>query len=263
MKNEEVRFPTVRNAFFIVVATLLLTIVVGGIWGSSQSKGKILLFELLTLLPVLVFVFAKGFSFREIFRWRAVSGSLLLVSGFIGLGLSVVTDEMDRLIQMLIPVPEELQQAMREFMVFRSTGELIVLVIATVVIAGFAEEMLFRGFFQGALERVTDVTKAVLGTAFVFAFVHFNPWWLVEILILGVLLGVMVWRSGSIFPAVVVHGVYNASAIGLINSDASELEWYLVRGHISPIWVLLGLGCVVFGFRLFYWMTEKKDERDE
>jgi len=256
MKEEETRFPTVRNAFFIVVATLLLTLVGEVLWGSTQSKAKILLLEAMTLLPVLVYVFLRRLPFREVFRWRAVDGGLLLVSGFIGLGLSVVTDEMDRLIQMLLPMPEEIQKAMNELMIFDSTGELVVLIIATVVIAGFAEEMLFRGFFQGALERVTDVTKAVLSTAFVFAFVHFNPWWIIEILILGVLLGVMVWRSGSIFPGVVVHGIYNAAALGLINAEPSTLDWYVVRGHVSPVWILLSLVMIVFGFRVFYRLTE-------
>ena len=256
MHDEQGSFPTVRNAFFIVVVTLLLSILVEAFWGGSQSKWRVLLLETLTLVPVLVLVFVRRFSFREVFKWRAVDGRLLFLSGFIGLGMSIVTDEMDRMIQMLIPMPEKIQQAMHELMRIGSTEDLVVLVIATVVVAGFAEEMLFRGFFQGTLEHVTDVTKAVLSTAFVFAFVHFNPWWIVEILLLGVLLGVLVWRSGSVFPAVVVHGVYNGIALYLMNCDASRLDWYLVKGHVSPVWIVLGLGVIVWGFRLFYRLAE-------
>lgn len=225
-------------------------------WGESLNQGKILLIESLTLLPVLIFVLVKKFSFRETFRWRKVGGHLLFVSGIIGLGLGVVINEMDCLIQKFFPMPDELFQGMREVMMFHSLGEFLIMIFAVVFVAAFAEEMLFRGFFQGALEREMDVPRAVFVTSFVFAIVHFNPWWFVEIFLLGALLGVLVLRSGSIFPAVVVHAVNNAMAVFLMNSNNAFLDWYRFKGHVSPVWILLGLGCVVFGFRIFFGFTD-------
>ena len=256
-------FPTVRSGFIIVFATLLLMITVEGILGGSQSKEKLLLLESLTIAPVLGYVWIRKFSFRDVFRWHWVDPSLLLVSGLIGLGLTIVADELSRVIQIVLPIPEEVSKLMEAFLVFRSKGEFLIIVLAVVVIAGIAEEMLFRGFFQGTLERVTDVTKAVLITAFVFAFMHLNPWWLVELIIMGVLLGVLAWRSGSIFPSVVVHMVKNSLAVVFANTDTSRLDWYFVEGHISPVWVVLGLGCVVFGFWQFYRLTEKSGRGKE
>jgi len=249
--------PTARAIFLVLAGTFFLLIACELLWMGSTAKSKLLVLETLTLLPVFVFVLVRKYPFRETFRWQRVNGAVLLVSGVIGVGLSIVIDELDTLIQILIPMPEELYQAMREFLLFDTMGELAIIVVATVVVASFAEEMLFRGFFQGALEKMTDVTKAVLVTAFVFAFVHFNPWWFVEILILGVCLGVLVWRSGSIFPSVIVHGVNNALSVLLINTGSDTLGWYRFKGHVSPIWLILGLGCIVFGFRVFYGLTEK------
>ena len=248
--------PTVRDIFLVLAGTFFLLIASELLWMGSTAKSKLLVLEILTLLPVLVFVLMRKYPFRETFRWQRVNGSVLLVSGIIGVGLSIIIDELDTLIQTFIPMPEELYQAMKEFMLFDTVGELVLIIVATVVVASFAEEMLFRGFFQGVLEKMIDVTKAVLVTAFVFAFVHFNPWWFVEILILGVFLGVLVWRSGSIFPSVVVHGVNNVLAVLLINTGSDELGWYRFKGHVSPIWLILGLGCIVFGFRVFYGLTE-------
>lgn len=257
--EEKPLFQTLLRLFFIMTITFLLLIGVELIWGETQGKVKLLLLESLTLLPVLIYILIKRFSFRDVFRWHRVDGNILVVSGFIGLGLSFVTDELNRLIQMLIPMPEELFREIKQFLIFDSTGELFFIFVAVVVIASFTEEMLFRGFFQGSLERVTDATKAVMVTAFVFAFVHFNPWWFVEILILGVLLGVLVWRSGSVFPAVTVHAVYNTLAVVFVNTDEAKLGWYLTKGHVSPMWVVLGLGCIILGFRMFYRLTEEED----
>jgi membrane protease YdiL (CAAX protease family) len=256
VNEREKAFPTVRAAFLIVLATLSLIFTVDIVWSGSNSKGKMLLLESLTLAPVLGYVWIRKLSFREVFRWHSVPLRVLLVSGCIGLGLTVVTDELSRIVQMLLPMSEEIQQSMEAFLVFDSAGELLLVLFTVVVVAGFAEEMLFRGFFQGTLERVMDVTRAVLATAFVFAFVHFNPWWLVEVLILGVLLGVLTWRSGSIFPSVAVHMVKNGLAVVFMNADESRLGWFLMKDHVSPVWVVVGLGIVVFGFRMFYRMTE-------
>ena len=256
MRENSSTFPTVRDVSYVVVLTLLLSILLGILWRNFQGKAKILVLEAFVPVPALIFVFVKRFSFRDVFRLYKVNGRILVVSGFIGLGWSIVTDELDRLLQIILPMPERLWHLMKGFLIFHSTREMIILIIAVVFVAGFAEEMLFRGFFQGTFERATDVTKAVLISAFVFAVSHFNPWWVVEILIFGVLLGVLVWRSGSIFPGVVVHGVNNTLALVFVNTDVSKLNWYSFKGHVSPPWLVLGVVFIVFGFKIFYKLTE-------
>jgi len=253
---EEIHYPTRGQLFLVMFSTFLLIILLEIMWGESLNQGKILLIESLTLLPVLIFVLVKKFSFRETFRWRKVGGHLLFVSGIIGLGLGVVIDEVDCLIQIFFPMPDELFQGMKEVMMFHSLGEFLIMILAVIFVAAFAEEMLFRGFFQGSLERNMDVPRAVFVASFVFTLLHFNPWWFVEILILSLILGVLVLRSGSIFPSVVVHAVNNAMAVFLINTNPATLDWYRLKGHVSPVWIILGLGCVVFGFRIFYGLTE-------
>jgi len=257
VKENLLSFPTVRSAFYIIIITLLFSMLIGVVWVDLQGKIKILLLELFTIVPAVIFVFVKRLPFRDVFRLEKVKGTILLVSGFIGLGWSVVTDELDRLLQNFIPMPEKLWHLMKDFLIFHSRQEMVILIIAVVFVASFAEEMLFRGFFQGALERATDVTKAVLISAFVFAVSHFNPWWVVEILIFGVLLGVLAWRSESILPCVVVHGVNNTLALVFINMNVSQLRWYSFKGHVSPLWLFLGLGFIIFGFKIFYKLTKE------
>jgi membrane protease YdiL (CAAX protease family) len=170
--------------------------------------------------------------------------------------LTVITDELDRLIQSFIPIQKEIIQAMDELLTFHNAGEFLILFLATVIIASFAEEMLFRGFFQGTMERLTDVTKAVMSTALVFAVVHFNPWWFLEIVLFGVLIGVIVWKSGSIFPGIAVHALKNFLAMITTNAEPQNMSWYLLKEHVHPIWLILALGIIIIGFRLLYRFTE-------
>lgn len=262
MNSEETRLPTPRHLFFVLATTFLLVIFVELLWWESQSKFKLLVLELMVVIPVLLYVYRNRFSFRNIFRWYRVDNRILLVSGFIGLGLTVLADELDRIIQSFVPIQKELVEAMGDLLTFHNTGEFLILFAATVVIASFAEEMLFRGFFQGTMERLTDVTKAVMSTALVFAVVHFNPWWFLEILIFGVLIGVIVWKSGSIFPGVAVHALKNFLAMITTNTEPDRMSWYFLKGHVHPIWLVLALGMIIGGFRLLYKFTEKEsDER--
>jgi membrane protease YdiL (CAAX protease family) len=252
------QFPPVSHAFFIVFASIVFFTLLGQLWSDLSAKWEMVILETSVIIPVLIYIRIRKFSFRRIFRFHPVQGSVLLASGLIGLGLSVVTEEINRLVQFVLPMPETLAKSLEETLIFHSVSEFLVLILGVVIIAGFVEEMLFRGFFQGAMEQVTDVTRSVLITALVFTMIHFNPWWAVEILVLGVFLGVMTWRSNSIFPAVVVHCVNNGFSVFMLNISPDKLKWYHYKEHVSPVWIVLSIVLVYLGFRTYYQLTEKK-----
>ena len=256
MIGSDTRFPTIPHALLILFVTLFLSVAAEWAMGPINGKGQLLLFETLTIVPVLAYVFIRKLPFRDVFRFRRVDPSVILVSGVIGLGVGIVVDEVDRLIQAVFPMPEEIVQSVEALLVPDSSGEFVWILLGAVMAAGLFEEMLFRGFFQGVLERHTHRAKAVVATAFVFAFMHFNPWWFVQIMIMGVVLSLLTLRCGSIFPAVFVHMVNNAVAVVLLTTDASKLEWYFFKGHVSPLWLVLGMACILWGFRFVYRMTE-------
>jgi membrane protease YdiL (CAAX protease family) len=260
--QKDSQFPPVAHAFFIVFASILFFTLLGGLWDGLSPKWEMVILETSVIIPVLIYIRIRKYSFRRIFRLHPVKGTLLWVSALIGLGLSVVTEEINRLVQLVLPIPETLAKSLEETLVFHSVSEFLVLILGVVLIAGFVEEMLFRGFLQGAVEQVTDVTRSVLITALVFTMIHFNPWWAVEILVLGVFLGVMTWRSSSVFPAVVVHCVNNGFSVLMLNVDPLRLKWYYFKDHVSPVWIALSILLVYLGFRLFYQFTEKKSNKN-
>jgi uncharacterized protein len=244
--------PTVRDTSWVMLGTFLFLFIVPQLMNGVSNKLQMLILELLTVAPVLVFVIRKKFSVLETFRFRPIGWRVAAASLAIGAGLSVVTDEIDRLVEFILPMPEEIRRSLTDVMTAHSAADFALLVLAVVVAASIAEEMLFRGFLQGALERSMDVTKAVLLSAFIFTLLHFNPWWLIDILVAGVFLGVMSWKSRSLWPCVIVHAVNNGLGIVFVHVDESRMGWYLIGGHVSPIWVAAGVGIIYVGFRWFY-----------
>ncbi len=260
-------YPTKREAVLVLAITFLFLIIVSGFFSESIAAGRKegFLAEVFVIIPALLFVHKKGYSIKKVFRLNNVSTKIILLSLLIGMSFIILSEEFERIIRIFFPLPEvisELEFKMNELFKLDSTYDVILLFISGVLMAGFFEEMLFRGFLLYSLEKQMDITKAVLITALVFAFVHYIwiiwPWYMVHILFFGTILGVLSWKSNSIYPAVSVHILHNIISIYYPDEvDASNthlLEW---KGHISPFIVLLAAYFIVFGFKQFYKSCEE------
>ncbi|MBN2201276.1 CPBP family intramembrane metalloprotease [bacterium] len=249
------RFPRSRDVFAVVTATFLLYVGFTLAFGGSESKPVILLMEFSLIVPALLFTLLGHYPFRQVFRLSPVKPGLLAASVPLGLGVGILGDELDRMVQSVVPMPVHILQALKEFMTVDGFAEAALVVGMAVIAAGVVEEMLFRGFLQTSLERSGTPGKAIGATAAVFAFLHFNPWWTFQIFALGIVLGILAWRSRSIWPCVVIHALNNAVSMLFVNLDESRLQWYVYRDHVSPVCFIAGLILTYAGLRLFFRLT--------
>jgi membrane protease YdiL (CAAX protease family) len=74
---------------------------------------------------------------------------------------------------------------------------------------GFSEEMLFRGYAQRRLIERWGGWPAILITSAIFAIIHVAPHTVVFAFPVGIWLGLMAWRSGSVWPGVIAHAAVN------------------------------------------------------
>jgi membrane protease YdiL (CAAX protease family) len=93
-------------------------------------------------------------------------------------------------------------------------GGLVAALIAASVIAPVAEEVFFRGFLLGGLQRRLGAPLALTLSAVVFGLVHLNLPALIPVTFLGLLLGGLYLATGSLWPGIIAHGANNA--LGLI-----------------------------------------------
>lgn len=94
-------------------------------------------------------------------------------------------------------------------------GALAVIVLS-VVIAPLAEETMFRGvLYPGLRDRYNPVAAAIV-SALVFALFHGDPLVFVPIFVLGLMLAWITEMTRSIWPAILGHAAFNATAVVLL-----------------------------------------------
>jgi len=215
----------------------------------SRSKMILLFGEFSMILLPFFYLKIKQYSLKDIFRWNPIDNRLILTSIYLGIALSIVGDELDRIISVFIPPPDFLED-LAIMMKINSSGDFIVLVVGVVIIAAIVEESVFRGMLQMSLEKYSDVTKAVIYSSLVWTFIHGIIYWAIQIFLIGVVLGYLAWRTKSIIPSAICHAINNALALWQINSGESEsvYEW---QGHVSPLFLIPAIVFLVIGVKYF------------
>lgn len=95
-------------------------------------------------------------------------------------------------------------------------GGLVVLALVVVVGAPLAEELFFRGMLQRAVGRHLGTVATVAVTAIAFGISHFQPLQFPALAAFGVVLSLLVLRSGRLGPAMWAHAGFNATTIALL-----------------------------------------------
>ena len=199
------------------------------------------------LIPPIYFLSIKEQPIFESLRINIVPLKTIKNTVIFSSGVLIVFDTMDRIIHKFIPPPEYIID-LGEIMRPDSTLGYIFLFLAVVIVAPIGEEIVFRGFLQKFLEKYwKDITRAVLVTSLFFAMIHFNPFWTIQIYLLGVILGFLAWKTNSVIPSIVLHIINNGSAFILTNIGEGTMGFYLWKDNVSPIFILLAVFLIYKG----------------
>jgi sodium transport system permease protein len=95
------------------------------------------------------------------------------------------------------------------------------------------EELTFRGFILTGLQRRFRPRTAVLLSSFLFSLLQMNVFQFLPTFVLGVVLGYLTTRCGSILPAMLFHLLYNTLLLGSALSSAGREGAWLLFG-MSP-----------------------------
>jgi membrane protease YdiL (CAAX protease family) len=97
-----------------------------------------------------------------------------------------------------------------------ATGTLPLLALALAAAAPIVEETIFRGFLLPGLARSTlGTTGALFFTSLSWALLHaqYQPFYLVQIVLLGIAFGWLRLKSGSTLLTILLHGLLNLAAL--------------------------------------------------
>ena len=134
---------------------------------------------------------------RQALRWSVVLVGFLAASDSLSLALGRPV------------VPESM------IAVYETAGSMPILLLALVVAAPLAEEFLFRGFlYAGLLESRLGPFGAIALTALAWGSLHvqYDAYGMATVAVSGLLLGLIRWRTGSLWLCALLHGLMNAVA---------------------------------------------------
>jgi sodium transport system permease protein len=158
------------------------------------------------LLPVLATTWLFRMDLRETLSLRLPRAIPLIAAAV--LGLSAWTFASGVLLR-VAPPPESLVHALERLVRLTNEGAPLWLIWLVVAITpAICEEVLFRGFILNGLRRLGAV-PAIGISALLFGIAHASIYRLLPTVFLGVIFGLIVWRTGSLLSSVVAHALNN------------------------------------------------------
>lgn len=120
------------------------------------------------------------------------------------------------------------------------------------VLPAVCEEIAFRGFILSGLLSGGAATRAIATSAVFFGLFHMLPQQMFLTVMVGVLLGIVATRTGSIFPGMIFHAMHNGMMI-LLGSKVEESTLVKSGGvfYSYPVFVMGALATAVLAGLLY------------
>lgn len=81
--------------------------------------------------------------------------------------------------------------------------------ISVVIFAPLLEELFLRGIVLRGLLVHYSPTKAIIWSAIIFGFMHLNPWQAIPAILVGILMGWIYYKTGSLIMTIFIHFINN------------------------------------------------------
>ena len=154
---------------------------------------------------------------------------------------------------------EETAQALTDKMANVDTiGGLLLNLLVIALIPAVGEEMTFRGVIQQSLTRRMNPHIAIILSAAIFSFFHFQFFGFLPRLFLGILLGYMFYITGSLWTSILMHFVNNGAAVTLYYLDnIGVIEDAEHWGETQNVWIIVASTVVTLGLLIWSWRKRK------
>jgi hypothetical protein len=100
--------------------------------------------------------------------------------------------------------------------------------LVVAIFAPIFEEWMCRGMvLRGLLTKMKPVWAIVISALF-FAVIHMNPWQALNAFLIGLLMGYVYYKTGSLILTMIIHFVNNGTSVILSNIDSLKDTDYLM-----------------------------------
>ncbi|MEW6750923.1 MAG: CPBP family intramembrane glutamic endopeptidase [Candidatus Latescibacterota bacterium] len=170
--------------------------------------------ELVLLALVAAYIRRHRWQPENLLLLNAAPTASFVLAGAAGLGASLLIGEFDLLVSDVLEalglrMPLMVERSALRLYVVRGPVELALAVVSLVAVPAVCEETFFRGFVFTSTCARRGAAWAVVASSLLFGAAHVNPWQLPALILFGLFLALLVYRTHSIYPAILAHGLNN------------------------------------------------------
>ncbi len=237
--------PTVSDVWLVVAVTILLVLYVGSLLQVKYGLAGLFGTQLILLLVPLALVLYTKKDVRQTYVFTGTGAAGFLGGSLLITGLYPINSMLASGLTQLFPGSAgNVETVFSGILGDSALVSLLVIALAPAI----CEEMLFRGLILHALKTRYKIASAIFITAALFGFYHMSLVKFIPTGLLGLALCYVVWRTGSIYPAILMHFLNNAYSVIIIYYPEQV-------GRIFPVFVqetfTLSDGLLLLGAGLF------------
>jgi membrane protease YdiL (CAAX protease family) len=218
VEQEKVVPVSTVEAVLVIAVTFILVLLLGSLFYLTLDTGLALVIsELIILVVPLGYLLYKGVDIKryigldvnpKLVLWGFISAAILLsVDIAVSAVLLIIFGESQAVIESNTMITE-----------LSATPSGLIAVATALGLAGVCEEFAFRGFLQSTLTRRFSFIPAVITSAFVFGFFHFDPQlvYIISAFSAGLVLGYVYHHWNSYIVAAIAHSSVNLTVLAML-----------------------------------------------
>lgn len=126
-------------------------------------------------------------------------------------------------------------------------------IISIALVAPVLEECLFRGAIEGHLLTLWKGKPwaAIVVSGLIFGIIHLNPAQMLYASIIGIVLGWLRWRTGSVYPGIIGHILNNSLAVVFMRLYGADGSFEESFGESSQLWFAVAYAVVLIACFVF------------
>lgn len=209
----EYRKPSILEAN-IIYLILGFALLFGGYMVQQREvySGLLITEFIIILLPNLLYLKLKGYSLKNVLRINPISFVQVVfvilimifsypIAVFLNALFLLIINSFSSALPTTVPIPTDI-------------GGYLSGMFVIAIAPGICEEVMFRGTIKSAYDKL-GYRKSVIISAILFGVFHFNIMNLIGPIFLGVILGILINKTNSIFSSILGHTLNNAFALSI------------------------------------------------
>ena len=260
--------PTAGMAVFCGLLLLLLHFFANFLFPNSIDSWANIAFSTATLqlalmlLPTLLLAFFFTRQPVKTFLIQGTSPLACLLAILLAVCLHPLSIQLQLLIQWIYPINAATAEALQPIVKLIAETPWYYVILVMAVIPAICEELVFRGFLLSGFRRLNNTWSAIALSSLFFAIIHGILQQSLNAFAMGLIIGYIAIKTGSLLPCILYHLTHNTIALFYSRLDTSSqhgsqfIEWIFYQDtqkqYQYELPVLAITGCVAAAILFYY-----------